>query len=119
MPNRNLTPAELAEANKLLAEIRSRLIALTGDDAALLFAYRRKISKELVYDERRKPMIRRALKVKKRKAQNGLCPCCGEPLPASYCVLDRLDAAGGYTEANTRLICEPCDRRIQKERAFK
>jgi hypothetical protein len=38
MPNRNWTAAELAEANKLLAEIRSRLIALAGDDATLLFA---------------------------------------------------------------------------------
>jgi hypothetical protein len=119
MPNRNLTAEELAEANRLLAEVRRRLTALAGDDAALLFAYRRKISKELVYDERRKPMIRRALKAKKREAQNGLCASCADPLPAKYCVLDRLDAAGGYTEANTRLICESCDRRVQAERAYK
>jgi hypothetical protein len=55
MPNRNLTPAELSEAKRLRIEIRSRLTALAGDDATSLSAYRRKISKGLVDDERRKP----------------------------------------------------------------
>jgi hypothetical protein len=68
MPNRNLTPDELKEANVLLAEIRERLVALAGDDRALLFAYRRKVTKELGYDERSKPGVRSKL-----KALNGDC----------------------------------------------
>jgi UTP:GlnB (protein PII) uridylyltransferase len=58
MPNRQLTKEELQMANRLLTEIRARLDALAGGDADLLFAYRRKISKELGYDERSKPMLR-------------------------------------------------------------
>jgi transcriptional regulator with XRE-family HTH domain len=46
MANRNLTAAELEHANRLLADIRQRLSTLAGDDPVLLFAYRRKISKE-------------------------------------------------------------------------
>jgi hypothetical protein len=119
MPNRNRSPAELQNANALLAEIRERLKALAGDDAGLLFAYRRKIAKELAYDERSKPMVRRRLKALKRRSQNGICPSCREKLPAKYAVLDRLDAAAGYTEENTRLICEHCDRAVQAQRAFR
>jgi hypothetical protein len=33
-------------------------------------------------------------------------------------VLDRLSAMGGFTADNTRLICSPCDRRIQHGRGF-
>lgn len=58
MPNRTLTPLELAHANELLSEIRQRLAALSAGDAELEFALRRKIAKELGYDERSKPMIR-------------------------------------------------------------
>ena len=118
MANRNLTPDELERANALLADIRERLHALAGEDAALLFAYRRKVAKELAYDERSKPMIRKRLKALKRRAQNGICPLCSESLPEKYAVLDRLDAAAGYTEANTRLICDRCDRDVQAHRAF-
>lgn len=119
MPTRNLTAAELEKANELLAYIRGQLDTLCGGDAELKFAFRRKISKELGYDERSKPMIRRALKVKKMKSQNGLCAICEKPLPPTYNVLDRFKAAGGYTFENTRLICEPCDRIVQAERRFK
>jgi hypothetical protein len=65
MPNRNLTPDELKNANDLLAEIRDRLIMLAGDDPLLLFAYRRKVMKELSYDERSKPGVRAKLKAMK------------------------------------------------------
>lgn len=118
MPNRNLTPEELTKANALLAFIRQQLDTLCCGDAELKFALRRKVSKELGYDERSKPMIRRALKGKKVKSQNGLCAICEQPLPAKYNVLDRFKAADGYTFENTRLICEPCDRKIQAERRF-
>ena len=79
MPNRNLSPAELQNANALLAEIRERLKALADDDAGLLFAYRRKIAKELGYDERSKPMVRRRLKTLKRRTQNGICRRLSHP----------------------------------------
>lgn len=103
----------------MLAEIRDRLKVLAGANEALLFAYRRKIAKELGYDERSEPMVRRRLKALKRRTQNGICPLCTKRLPDKYAVLDRLDAAGGYTEENTRLICERCDRDVQSQRAFR
>jgi hypothetical protein len=118
MPNRNLTQAELELARDLLKEIRERLDILARGDADLLFAYRRKISKELGYDERSGPMVRRKLKIQKRKEQLGLCALCKEPLPEKYAVLDRLAAANGYTLGNTRLICEKCDREVQAARRF-
>ena len=118
MGNRILSPEELAFANKLLATIRASLNELAGSDAELLFAYRRKIAKELQYDERSSPKVRRKLKAEKRKAQGGICPLCKHPLPEKYTVLDRLQAAGGYTPENTRLICEKCDRDVQAKRGY-
>jgi hypothetical protein len=49
MPNRNLNADELKRANELLADIRERLTSLAGGDPLLLFAYRRKVVKELGY----------------------------------------------------------------------
>jgi hypothetical protein len=116
--NRRLDPNELSNANELLHQIRTRLALLSGGDADLLFAYRRKIAKELTYDERSKPMDRRRLKAAKRLEQHGLCPICNKAPPLSYNVLDRTRAADGYTPANTRLICEACDRAVQASRSF-
>jgi hypothetical protein len=76
VPNRNLTSVELQKANDLLTQIRKRLIELAAGDPAALFAYRRKIAKELIYDERGKPMLRRALKARKFGEQHGICPHC-------------------------------------------
>jgi DNA repair exonuclease SbcCD ATPase subunit len=118
MPNRNLSREELERANSLLGDIRTKLKALAFGDADLLFAYRRKIAKELGYDERSKPMIRRKLKTLKRKEQGGVCPICSKPLPEKYNVLDRISAAAGYTAENTRLIHDECDRQVQRERNF-
>ena len=91
MPNRRLTPEELVEANALLNRIRVRLEGLAGDDAALLFAFRRKIYKELSYDERGKPALRNKLKAFKRGQQSDRCAECDGPLPASGAVIDRLE----------------------------
>jgi hypothetical protein len=118
MPNRKLTANELVEANALLDEVRKRLIDLAAGDADLHFAFRRKIYKELTYDERDKPMVRRKLKADKRREQNGNCPLCNKPLPDKYCVLDRFDAAAGYIAENTRLICKECDTKTQVERGY-
>ena len=117
MANRQLSKQELEAANTLLNRIRSELIVLSNGNADLLFAYRRKIYKELTYDERSKPMVRKKLKELKRKQQRGLCALCGKELPEKYAVLDRLNAVDGYTENNTRLIHPDCDitqQRIKK-----
>src|SRR5262245_14698758 len=113
MPNRRLSTVELEQARLLLTMVRAGLQRLAGNDAELLFAFRRKVYKELVYDERGKPMARRRLKAQQRELQNDSCPICSHPLPEKYCVLDRFHAADGYTLENTRLICPDCDVKTQ------
>ena len=118
MSNPNLTSEELARAKELLAEIRQKLDALSGGDKNLLFAYRRNIFKHLMYDERSTPMVRRKLKLEKRDEQRGLCAICSKELPAKYTVLDRLNAADGYTKENTRLIHQECDVAFQVSKGY-
>ncbi len=118
MPNRRLTPEEIVKARVLLDSIRAQLEELSAGDPDLLFAYRRKVYKELTYDERDKPMVRRQLKALKRGEQKGICPCCQKPLPEKYCVLDRFEAAKGYTPENTRLICQACDVASQVSKGY-
>ena len=118
MPNRRLTPDELSKVRVLIDSVRNQLNELSGGDADLLFAYRRKVYKELIYDERDKPMVRRRLKALKRREQDGNCPLCKKPLPETYCVLDRIETAAGYLSANTGLICRECDIAVQKERRY-
>ena len=118
MPNRILTPPELIQANEILDRLRAEIDDLAKGDEELLFAFRRKIAKELSYDERSKPMDRKKLKIAKHSKQNGLCAICQRALPPSYNVLDRLRAADGYTVENTRLICETCDRSVQASRGY-
>lgn len=118
MPNRNLSAAELVQANGILDRLRDEMAAVANGDQELLFALRRKVAKELSYDERSKPMERRKLKLAKRLQQNGRCAVCQQKLPPSYNVLDRFRAADGYTAENTRLICEACDRKVQASRRY-
>lgn len=118
MANRQLTAEELVRTRALLDDVRSRLAELSAGDKELLFAFRRKVYKELSYDERSKPMTRRALKDKKWKEQRGLCAICNKDLPATYTVLDRLNAADGYTAENTRLIHQDCDVSHQKSKGY-
>ena len=118
MPNPRLTQEQLSVANELLADVRHKLQTLAKGDPDLLFAYRRKVAKELVYDERGKPMYRGKIKKAKFIQQGGLCAECGKPLPASDNVLDRAAAIGGYTMENTRLICRMCDTAVQRARGF-
>jgi len=120
MPNRQLTPEELDKiVAPLIDEVRSKLISLSGGDADLHWALRRKLAKTLSYDERSSPMHRRNLKAKKRQEQGGKCAVCSHDLPAKYVVLDRFEAMKGYTAENTRLICRDCDERIQQERGYR
>ena len=118
MSNRILDRVELAKANALITRIRVDIDILARNDPELRFAYNRKISKMLVYDERSGPMERRKVKTAKRREQNGLCPICAQELPEKYAVIDRLRAADGYTSENTRVLCEPCDRKVQAERGY-
>jgi len=119
MPNRTLTQDELEKARALLADIRQRLVALSEGDPDLLFAYRRKVGKELTYDERSSPAARKRLKRLKRAEQAGKCALCPDPLPRTHTVLDRYVAAAGYTPENTRLICQPCDRAAQEAKGYR
>lgn len=118
--NRQLTPGELERlAKPLLTEVRTRLHDLCGAAADLLWALRRKLYKELIYDERGKPMLRVALKKAKRIEQADQCALCSEASPERGAVLDRLEAMGGYTPENTRLLCPKCDTAVQVQRGYK
>lgn len=119
MANPQLSAEQLQQANAILESLRKRLRNVANGDPAFHWALRRKIAKELVYDERGKSNHRRKLKSLKRAEQNGICPVCQNPLPATYCVLDRFEATAGYAAENTRLLCQDCDFRIQKERGYK
>ena len=79
--NRRLTKKELEElACPMLAALRQQLEEASEGDNELLWALRRKLYKELTYDERGKPSLRKQLKVAKSKEQAGLCPLCNEAL---------------------------------------
>jgi hypothetical protein len=116
MPNRNLNTDELRLANALLKDIRLRLETLAGGDPLLLFAYRRKMVKELGYDERGKPGVRAKLKAMKWGQQGGRCAHCGENLPLEYSELDRKVAADGYVPENTDLVHAKCHQQRQAEK---
>jgi hypothetical protein len=118
MPNRNLNADELKLANKLLADIRKRLASLAGTDPLLLFAYRRKVVKELGYDGRSKPGSRAKLKALKWGLQKGICPDCPKPLPLKYSELDRKNAADGYTVENTDLVHAECHQARQAAKRY-
>jgi len=102
----------------LIAQVRTRLRELSGEDGALHWALRRKLAKELSYDERGKPMHRVALKRQKRVEQDNRCAICQEVLPDPGAVLDRLEAMKGYTKPNTRLLCPSCDTGVQQGRGY-
>jgi ribosomal protein L44E len=119
LPNRQLSKEELDKLFlPLVAEVRKRLADLSGGDEDLLWALRRKLFKELTYDERGKPMQRRKLKDYKRAEQDNKCAICGISLPAKYVVLDRIEAMKGYIPENTRLLCQKCDTKVQIERGY-
>jgi UTP:GlnB (protein PII) uridylyltransferase len=118
MANRNLNADELKLANELLRNIREHLTALAGGDSLLLFAYRRKIAKELAYDERGKPGARSKMKALKWGQQNEKCAECGEQLQLKYSELDRKNAVDGYTVENTELVHGECHRKRQAAKGY-
>jgi hypothetical protein len=118
MPNRNLSVEEIKLANELLKSVRQQLVALSGGDRFLLFAYRRKVVKELLYDERGKPGARGKLKAFKLGHQQGKCAHCGEALDLKYSELDRRNAVDGYTPENTELVHAKCHQARQAEKRY-
>jgi len=120
LPTRKLNEQELKVANSLLEEVRHSIEKHSENDLDLRFALRRKIAKELTYDERGTPMQRKKLKLKMLRVQNGLCANCGKALPllARGAVLDRQNAMAGYTAENVKLICRACDDKLQESRNF-
>jgi hypothetical protein len=119
MANRNLSELELKKAKTILDKVRKDIKKYSGGDKELEFAFTRKVYKELIYDERGKPSIRRKLKQKMREMQNNLCAICKQTLSEKYVVLDRKKASGGYTPENTKLICVDCDKKIQLARGYR
>ena len=119
MANRQLTSDELSKLFRpLLQEVRGTLLSLSNGDETLHWALRRKLAKELVYDERGKPMQRQQLKAVKRGEQGNKRALCSNELPEKNVVLDRIAAMSGYTKENTRLLCRECDYKQQESRRF-
>jgi hypothetical protein len=119
MANPQLNDGQREAAWTVVKDALKKIEELAAGDSDLVFAFRRKIGKEIQYAERSGPTARRKLKLAKRKAQNNKCKSCNEELPLRYVVLDRHEAKAGYTFENTDLICEPCDRKRQEERGFR
>ena len=119
MPNRQLSAEEISQLfAPLIDEVRDRIRELADGDDSLYWALRRKLYKELTYDERSKPTHGKKLKDLKRAEQDNKCAICEVSLPAKYIVLDRFEAMSGYTPENTRLLCQECDTSVQKERGY-
>jgi hypothetical protein len=95
MATRHLDAKEQRKAARLLALIRLKLIGMSQSDPELLFAYRRKIYKELAYDERGKPSVRRKLKMLKWEEQGGRCALCRHKLPLRDSEMDRKKTYAG------------------------
>jgi hypothetical protein len=102
----------------LFVSVRADLDRLSDRDPRLLWALRRKLTKELIYLERGTPQMRNALKRRKMVAQNGICALCGQKLPPSGSELDRTEAFLGYTDANTRLVHHGCHVADQQRKKY-
>lgn len=119
MPNRQLNAAEMTAVNALLSSFRQQIKDLAGKDSHLEFAIRRKIFKELSYDERGKPLARRKLKKLMWEKQGRRCAHCKEEMDVAYSELDRTEAAMGYVETNVRLIHAKCHHSDQAEKGYR
>ena len=82
MANRQLTDDERKRIfEPLVYEVRKKLVFFSKGDEGLLWALCRKLTKELGYDERGKPLHRKILKLKKMPEQKGTYAVCGNDLP--------------------------------------
>ncbi len=118
MPNRRLTPPEIASLNELQDVTVAALKFLAGDDPELLFALRRRLYTRLMHLERGTPMHRTKLKRLKWKAQKGVCAICEKPMEQKGSELDRFKASDGYTVENTRLVHHECHVADQEALGF-
>jgi hypothetical protein len=94
------------------------LAGFAAGDPDVLWALRRKLTKELGYLERSSPQVRTALKQRKMREQNGRCGICRQKLQPSGSHLDRITAFGGYTDENTRLVHPGCHAAAQKRKKY-
>ena len=118
MPNRRLTPPEIASLNTLPAQTIDALDRLADDDPELLFALRRRLYTRLMHLERGTPMHRTKLKRLKWKGQEGKCAICGMAMEQKGSELDRDVARLGYTVENTRLVHHKCHVKDQAEKGY-
>ncbi len=118
MPNRRLTPPEIASLDELQDVTVAALQFMAGNDPELLFALRRRLFTRLMHLERGTPAHRTKLKAEKWKAQGGLCAICQEPMPQKGSELDRSIAWKGYSPENTRLVHHECHIADQRRKGF-
>ena len=102
----------------LFERVKAELLALSGGDARLMWALRRKLAKELVYIERKGPAARSKLKVLMWAKQNGNCALCHQPMPLKGSELDRSEAYLGYEESNVRLVHHDCHIKDQAGKGY-
>lgn len=119
MANPQLTKEQLA---KLFAPLFERVVAdlytLSAGDPHLLWALRRKLTKELMYLERNTPAARNKLKAHMWSKQSGLCALCNQEMPQKGSELDRFEAYLGYVEENVRLVHHNCHVRDQAAKRY-
>ena len=119
MANPQLTPEQRDTLfAPMFLRTKQELERLAGGDSRLLWALRRKLTKELMYLERSTPAARTKLKMKKWIEQRGICPVCSELLPEKNADLDRIEAFLGYTPENTRLVHHECHIQEQKKKKY-
>ena len=120
MPNPQLTKEQRETLfGPLFERVKAELSQLSNDDPTLLWALRRKLAKELGYLERGKPSHCKRLKEQKFSEQVAFCAIGGDILPFKETELDRVEAFGGYTRENTRLVHHKCHRAQQKQKGFR
>ena len=98
--------------------VKAELHTLSGGDARLMWALRRKLAKELVYLERSTPAARNKLKALMWAKQSGICALCSEPMPQKSSELDRTAAYLGYIESNVRLVHHECHIKDQAGKGY-
>jgi hypothetical protein len=119
MANPRLTNEQREKLFKPLFDlVKTELEHLSAGDANLLWALRRKLTKELGYLERNTPTHRNKLKALMWQKQNGRCALCNKDMPQKNSELDRFEAVLGYTESNVRLVCHDCHVRDQADKKY-
>ena len=102
----------------LFERTKNELAVLSGGDARLMWALRRKLAKELVYIERSTPAERNKLKALMWKKQNGNCALCNQAMHQKGSELDRYEAFLGYVESNVRLVHHECHIKDQEGKGY-